>query len=291
MNEQNDAVVVSRRGQLGEFARRLFRNRAAVLGLVIILVFVLCALFPEWIAPYGYDEQDLSRQFISPGAEHWFGTDDYGRDIFSRVVYGSRISLSIGLVSISFSCVLGVLIGCLAGYYGSTLDNTLMRIMDIMLAMPSILLAIAIVATLGAGLRNLVIAIGISTIPQYARIVRASVLSIKDQEFVEAARCIGASDWRILTRHILPNCLAPIIVQATMNIAIAILSAASLSFIGLGIAPPTPEWGAMLSAGRAYLRKQWFLVTFPGLAIMMSVFAFNLFGDGLRDALDPKLRQ
>lgn len=291
MSERDDAVVISRRGQLGEFSRRLFKNRAAVLGLVIIVLFVVCALFPERIAPYGYDEQDLSRQFVAPGAEHWFGTDDYGRDIFSRVVYGSRISLSIGLVSISFSCVLGVLIGCLAGYYGSALDNTLMRVMDIMLAMPSILLAIAIVATLGAGLRNLVIAVGISTIPQYARIVRASVLSIKDQEFVEAARCIGASDWRILTRHILPNCLAPIIVQATMNIAIAILSAASLSFIGLGIAPPTPEWGAMLSAGRAYLRKQWFIVTFPGLAIMLSVFAFNLFGDGLRDALDPKLRQ
>jgi peptide/nickel transport system permease protein len=282
--------MVSRRSQFGEIVGRLVKNQAAVVGFFVIVLFVLCALFPAQIAPYGYDDQDLSKQFVKPCAEHWFGTDDYGRDIFSRIVYGSRISLSIGLVSITFSCVLGVLIGCAAGYYGSVLDNTLMRLMDIMLAMPSILLAIAIVSALGAGLRNLVVAIGISTIPQYARIVRASVLSVKDQEFIEAARCIGANDWRILMKHILPNCMAPIIVQATMNIAIAILSAASLSFIGLGIAPPTPEWGAMLSAGRAYLRDHWFIVIFPGVAIMLSVFAFNLFGDGLRDALDPRLR-
>ncbi|MDR0654545.1 MAG: ABC transporter permease [Synergistaceae bacterium] len=285
-----ESVMVSRRSQFGEIVGRLLKNQAVVVGFFIIALFVLCALFPAQIAPYGYDDQNLSKQFVKPCAEHWFGTDDYGRDIFSRIVYGSRISLSIGLVSISFSCVLGVLIGCAAGYYGSVLENTLMRLMDIMLAMPSILLAIAIVSALGAGLRNLVIAIGISTIPQYARIVRASVLSVKDQEFIEAARCIGANDWRILMKHILPNCMAPIIVQATMNIAIAILSAASLSFIGLGIAPPTPEWGAMLSSGRAYLRDHWFIVAFPGVAIMLSVFAFNLFGDGLRDALDPRLK-
>ncbi len=288
-NSEN--VLISKHSQFKDFMIRLGRNQVAVVGLVIIIVLVICALFPSWIAPYGYDEQNLSAQFISPCSEHWFGTDDYGRDIFSRVIYGSRISLFIGLVSISFSCVVGVFIGCIAGYYGSVLDNTLMRIMDVMLAMPSIILAIAIVSTLGAGLRNLVIAIGISTIPQYARIVRASVLSIKEQEFVEAARCIGASDFRILARHILPNCMAPIIVQATMNIAVAILSAAALSFIGLGVMPPTPEWGAMLSAGRAYLRDHWFIVTFPGIAIMLSVFAFNLFGDGLRDALDPKLKK
>jgi peptide/nickel transport system permease protein len=269
----------------------LFQNKAAVFGGVIVVLFVLFALFPEQIAPYGYDEQNLSEQFITPSAKHWFGTDDYGRDIFSRVVYGSRISLSIGLVSITFSCALGIIIGCIAGYYGSFWDNGLMRLMDVMLAMPSILLAMAIVTAMGIGFRNLVIAIGISAIPQYARIVRASVLSIKDQEFIEAARCIGASDARIIFRHILPNCMAPIIVQATMNIAIAILSAASLSFIGLGITPPTPEWGAMLSAGRAYVRNHWFIVTFPGVAIMFSVFAFNLLGDGLRDALDPKLKR
>lgn len=290
-DEAAESVMVSKRSQFREILGRLLRNHSAVFGFIVIALFVVCALFPAQIAPYGFDEQDLSKQFIAPSAAHWFGTDDYGRDIFSRVIYGSRISLAIGLVSISFSCVLGVLIGCVAGYYGSVLDNTLMRIMDVMLAMPSILLAIAIVSAMGAGLQNMVIAIGISTIPQYARIVRASVLSIREQEFVEAARCIGASDWRILMRHILPNCMAPIIVQATMNIAVAILSAASLSFIGLGITPPTPEWGAMLSAGRAYLRNHWFLVAFPGLAIMLSVFAFNLFGDGLRDALDPRLKK
>lgn len=291
MSNPTDSVMISKHSQFKEIAMRLLKNQAAVFGFIVIVLFVLCALFPEKIARYGYDEQNLSAQFLRPSAQHWFGTDDYGRDIFSRVVYGSRISLTIGLVSISFSCLLGVLIGCLAGYYSSLTDNVLMRIMDIMLAMPSILLAIAIVTAMGIGLKNLIIAIGISTIPQYARIVRASVLSIKEQEFVEAARCIGASDWRIITRHILPNCMAPIIVQATMNIAIAILSAASLSFIGLGITPPTPEWGAMLSAGRPYLRNHWFIVMFPGLAIMFSVFAFNLFGDGLRDALDPKLKK
>ena len=291
MNNPAESVMISKHSQFKDISMRLLKNQSAVFGLLVIVLFVACALFPEKIAPYGYDEQNLSAQFIAPSPEHWFGTDDYGRDIFSRVVYGSRISLTIGLVSISFSCVLGVLIGCLAGYYSSFMDNFLMRIMDVMLAMPSILLAIAIVTAMGIGLRNMIIAIGISTIPQYARIVRASVLSIKEQEFIEAARCIGASDWRIITKHILPNCMAPIIVQSTMNIAIAILSAASLSFIGLGITPPTPEWGAMLSAGRAYLRNHWFIVMFPGLAIMLSVFAFNLFGDGLRDALDPKLKK
>lgn len=289
-NDLNEAVTVSKRGQWRELAGRLAQNHTAVAGLLIILVFAAFALFPELIAPYGYDDQDLTKQFLSPNAEHWFGTDDYGRDIFSRIVYGSRISLTIGLVSISFSCLVGVFIGCIAGYFGNVIDNVLMRLMDIMLALPSFILAIAIVASLGAGLRNLVIAVGIATIPQYARIVRASVLSIKDQEFVEAARCIGAGNVRIILRHILPNCLAPIIVQATMNIAVAILSAAGLSFIGLGIAPPTPEWGAMLSAGRVYIRDYWFIVTFPGVAIMLSVFAFNLFGDGLRDALDPRLK-
>lgn len=288
---QAEPVMISKQSQLNDIVKRLFRNKSAVVGLVIIVIFAMFAIFPEQIAPYGYDDQNLSEQFISPGANHWFGTDDYGRDIFSRVVYGSRISLSIGLISVAFSCIIGVLIGCIAGYYGSILDNTLMRFMDIMLAMPSILLAIAIVTAMGIGFKNLIIAISVSAIPQYARIVRASVLSLKDQEFIEAARCIGASDWRIISKHILPNCLAPIIVQATMNIAIAILSAASLSFIGLGITPPTPEWGAMLSAGRAYLRNHWFIVTFPGVAIMLSVFAFNMFGDGLRDALDPKLRR
>jgi peptide/nickel transport system permease protein len=191
---------------------------------------------------------------------------------------------------VTISCLLGIILGCVAGYYGDLVDNILMRIVDIMLAIPNILLALSIVAALGTGFFNLMLAIGIGAVPGYARIVRASILSVKEQEFVEAARATGASDLRIIMQHILPNCMAPIIVQATMSIANAVLSAAALSFIGLGINPPTPEWGAMLSAGRSYIRDYWFVVTFPGLAIMITVFAFNLFGDGLRDALDPRLK-
>jgi peptide/nickel transport system permease protein len=284
------AVTFKKRGQFREILRRFAKNKAAVLGFAVILVMVICSLFPAVIAPYGYDDQQLSRRFVSPGKEYLFGTDEFGRDIFSRVVYGCRISLSIGLISVTISCLLGIILGCVAGYYGDLVDNILMRIVDIMLAIPNILLALSIVAALGTGFFNLMLAIGIGAVPGYARIVRASILSVKEQEFVEAARATGASDLRIIMQHILPNCMAPIIVQATMSIANAVLSAAALSFIGLGINPPTPEWGAMLSAGRSYIRDYWFVVTFPGLAIMITVFAFNLFGDGLRDALDPRLK-
>jgi peptide/nickel transport system permease protein len=284
------AVTLKKRGQFREILRRFAKNKAAVLGFAVILVMVVCSLFPAVIAPYGYDDQQLSRRFVSPGKEYLFGTDEFGRDIFSRVVYGCRISLSIGLVSVTISCLLGIILGCVAGYYGDLVDNILMRIVDIMLAIPNILLALSIVAALGTGFFNLMLAIGIGAVPGYARIVRASILSVKEQEFVEAARATGAGDLRIIMQHILPNCMAPIIVQATMSIANAVLSAAALSFIGLGINPPTPEWGAMLSAGRSYIRDYWFVVTFPGLAIMITVFAFNLFGDGLRDALDPRLK-
>lgn len=284
-------TAFKKRSQAGDVLRRFMKNKAAVLGFVIVAILVLCALFPGVIAPYSYDKQVLSERFIFPCWEHLMGTDEFGRDIFSRIVYGSRISLSIGIASVSFSCVIGIVIGAVAGYYGNVMDNVLMRILDIMLAIPSILLAMSIVAALGNGFTNLIIAIGIGAIPGYGRIVRASVLSEKEKEYVEAARACGASDFKIIVKHILPNCLAPIIVQATMSIATAILSAASLSFIGLGIEPPTPEWGSMLSAGRSYIRDYWFVVTFPGLVIMMTVFAFNLLGDGLRDALDPKLKQ
>jgi len=279
-----------KRGQFKEILRRFAKNKAALLGFSVILILTLCSLFPSVIAPYGYDDQQLSQRFLSPSGQHLFGTDEFGRDIFSRVVYGCRISLAIGLVSVSISCVLGIILGCIAGYYGSLVDNILMRIVDIMLAIPNILLALSIVAALGTGFFNLMLAIGIGAVPGYARIVRASILSVKEQEFIEAARATGASDWRIIMQHILPNCMAPIIVQATMSIANAVLSAAALSFIGLGISPPTPEWGAMLSSGRSFIRDYWFVVTFPGMAIMITVFAFNLFGDGLRDALDPRLK-
>jgi len=270
--------------------RRFLKNKNAVLGLIFIIILIICSLVPSLIAPYGFDDQNLQEKFISPNGQHLFGTDDYGRDIFSRVVYGARISMTIGIVSVAISSVLGTSLGCISGYYGGRVDNLIMRIIDIMLAIPNILLAMSLVAMLGTSFINLIIAIGIGTVPEYSRIVRASILSEKEQEYIEAARSIGASDFRIIMKHILPNCLAPIIVQSTLSIAISILSAASLSFIGLGVAPPTPEWGSMLSSGRPFIRDYWYVVTFPGLAIVLSVLSFNMFGDGLRDALDPRLK-
>jgi len=288
----NEALVVKmkKRGQFREIRRRFAKNRGALFGLGFIILLVVCALIPSVIAPYGFDDQLLSRRFQPPSGAHFFGTDEYGRDIFSRVIYGCRISLTLGLVSVTISCVLGIILGCIAGYYGRIIDNVLMRIIDIMLSIPNILLAVSIVAALGTSFFNLMLAIGIGAVPGYARIVRASILSVKEQEYIEAARSNGASDWRIIIHHIIPNCMAPIIVQATISIANAVLSAAGMSFIGLGIMPPTPEWGSMLAAGRAYIRDYWYVVTFPGLAIMLTVFSINLLGDGLRDALDPRLK-
>lgn len=274
----------------GDTWKRLRRNKLAMIGLVILAVLVFCAIFADLIAPYDYATQDLRNALQLPSAEHWFGTDEFGRDIFSRIIYASRVSLKIGFIAVGISLIFGGLLGSIAGYYGNRIDNAIMRVMDVIMSIPSILLAISIVAALGSSLTNLMIATGISYIPSYARIVRASILSIKDQEFIEAARAIGTNDFTIIIRHIIPNCLAPIIVQATIGVAFAILTAAGLSFIGLGIAPPTPEWGSMLSAGRSYIRDYWHMTLFPGLAIAMTIFALNVLGDGLRDALDPKLR-
>jgi peptide/nickel transport system permease protein len=287
---EQDLLFTEHRDTFRDFARRFYKNKLAVLGLGIIAILLLCAIFPQLITSYSYSEQNLTQRLLPPSSEHLFGTDDYGRDLFTRVIYGSRTSLMVSLTSVSISCLIGIFMGCVAGYYGGVLDNILMRGIDILQAIPRIMLGISIVAAFGANTRNLVLAIGIGAIPGYARIIRASVLSIKEQEFVEAARQIGANDLRVIMRHIVPNCMAPIIVQATMSIAEAILAAAGLSFIGLGVSPPTPEWGAMLSAGRNFMRDHGHVVLFPGLAIMMTVFAFNLFGDGLRDALDPKLK-
>ncbi len=269
---------------------RLWQNKAAMAGLLVILLLILCAIFADVIAPYGIDDQDLSRRFIRPCKEFPMGTDNFGRDIFSRIIYGTRISLRVGLFATAISAVAGTILGAVSGYYGKTIDNVIMRVVDVMLAIPSILLAISIAAALGPGLRNVMIAISIGSIPSFARMVRASALTVKEQEYIEAARSIGAGDLRIITRHILPNCMAPIIVQATMGVAGAILSTSGLSFIGLGISPPTPEWGAMLSAGRQYIRDAGYIVLFPGLVIMVTTLAINLLGDGLRDALDPRLK-
>lgn len=290
VTNNNAAKKKKKTGPWRDVFNRLKKNKMAMFGLVIIILLVFLALSADFIAPYGYDDQNLKDRLISPNSKYLLGTDNFGRDILSRIIYGSRISLQVGFIAVGISAIIGGALGSIAGYYGGRLDNFIMRAMDILLAIPSILLAISIVAALGPGLQNVMIAVGIGSIPSYARIVRASVLSIRDQEFVEAARAVGANDFRIITKHILPNAMAPIIVQATLGVAGAILSAAGLSFIGLGIQPPTPEWGAMLSSGREYLRDNWYVATFPGLAIMITIFALNLLGDGLRDALDPRLK-
>ena len=292
VSAQSDIVekIPKKQSQLFVTWRRLKRSKMAMCGLVIIGLLFVTAIFAEFIAPYPYAQQNLKEAFQYPSLKHLFGTDDFGRDIFSRIVYGARISLEVGFLSVGISIIIGGFLGAIAGYYGGKLDQLIMRSMDILLSIPSILLAISIVAALGPGLVNLMIAVGISSIPRYARIVHASVLTIRDYEFVEAARAVGSSDLRIIFKHILPNCLAPLIVQSTLGVATAIIVAAALSFIGLGIQPPVPEWGAMLSGGRSFIRNYWFMTVFPGMAIMITVFGLNLLGDGLRDALDPKLK-
>ena len=281
-----------KRSQWLEVWQRLKRNKMAMFGLFVLTLVVLAAVFADVIADYEtvVIAQNLSDRLQGPSAQYWLGTDEFGRDIFARLIHGTRISLLVGVFAVSIAVVIGGSLGAAAGYYGGRLDNIIMRVMDVFMAVPSILLAIAIVSALGANLINLMFAISISSIPQYARIVRASVLSIRDQEFVEAARAIGANDGRIILRHIIPNALAPVIVQGALGVAGAILSTAGLSFIGLGIQPPEPEWGAMLAGGRQYLRHAWHVTTFPGLAIMITILSLNLLGDGLRDALDPRLK-
>lgn len=287
-------AALKRRSQWAEVWRRLKQNKMAMLGLFIILALILIALFANVIADYDdvAIKQDLGHRLVKPNLKgDLLGTDEFGRQIFARLIHGARVSLKVGIVAVGISLLIGGPLGALAGYYGGLLDNIIMRIMDVFLAIPSILLAIAIVSALGPSLFNLMLAVGISSIPGYARIVRASVLTIREQEFIEAARAIGASDGRIISKYIIPNVLAPIIVQSTLGVANAILSAAGLSFIGLGAPYPQPEWGAMLSNSRRYMREAWHVTTFPGLAIMIIILALNLLGDGMRDALDPRLKQ
>lgn len=269
---------------------RLKRNRLAMVGLFIILLMCILAVLAPYISPYPYEEANFKNRLATPSAEHWFGTDELGRDIFSRLLYGSRYSLRIGLISVAISAAGGILFGAVAGYYGGAVDNLIMRLLDVLQAIPGIILAIAISAALGPGLTNSVIALSISSIPGYARMTRASILNVRKMEYLEAATSINCGSGRIILKHVLPNALSPLIVQATMGIAGTIMGAAMLSFIGLGVQPPLPEWGAMLSAGRSYLRDYPHLCIFPGLMIMMAVLSLNMLGDGLRDALDPKLK-
>ena len=272
--------------------KRLCRNKTAVIGLIIVIALALIALLSPVF--YDYDTQIIKTNYgealQAPSAAHWFGTDEMGRDIFNRVMYGSTTSLSIGIVTVIVALTGGLILGAAAGYYGGKVDMIIMRAMDIFLAVPGTLLAICIVASLGNSITNLVIAQAVSSIPSFSRVVRGAVITARDAEYVEAARAIGAKDARIIFKDVLPNSLAPIIVQTTLQVASVILSIAGLSFIGLGIPAPRPEWGAMLSASRAYIRDYSYMCLFPGLAIMTTILSLNLLGDGLRDALDPRLR-
>lgn len=273
-----------------QFYRELLRQKSAVIGASILTLFIITAIFAPLVATHDPRDADITARLKGWSQEYYFGTDKVGRDIFSRIVYGSRISIKVGLVAMTFSISIGAVLGVIAGYYGGWLDNTIMRVMDMMLAMPSILLAMVIVTILGQSLTNAIIAVSIVYIPQYARILRASVLTIREQDYVTAARAIGASDFRILTRAILPNCLAPLIVQATLGMGAAILDAAGLSFLGLGAEIGEPEWGAMLNENRALIRRAPWTVMTPGIAIFLIVLGFNLLGDALRDVLDPQVR-
>ncbi|MCD8077373.1 MAG: ABC transporter permease [Lachnospiraceae bacterium] len=270
--------------------RRLLKNKLATAGGIIFLIFLLAAIFAPLIAPYDYAEQDLYNTLAGPSLAHLCGTDEVGRDILSRLIYGGRYSIRIGILSVVLAAGIGVPLGAAAGFYGGRLDNVLMRFMDIFQAIPNLMLAIALSATLGAGVNNCILALGITSMPAFARMTRASILNVRGMEYVEAARSTNSRDFRIIVKHVLPNAMAPLLVQATMGVATAILNAASLSFIGLGVQPPLPEWGAMLSTGRTYIRDCWHMCVFPGLTIFLTVMSLNLFGDGLRDALDPRMK-
>lgn len=303
-NIEANSTKKKKRSQMREMWKRFKRNPIAMTGLVIVIFLALLAIFAEVLAPGtdwnpGYDRQNLGQRLLPPTFEmnevteqrHIFGTDNLGRDIFSRIVHGGRASLTVGFIIVGISMTFGILLGSIAGFYSGIVDNIIMRFIDIVLAIPNILLALSIASIMTRSLTSVMIAVGIGAIPGFARIVRASVLSLREQEFIEAARSIGAKDLRLILRHILPNCTAPIIIEATMGMAGAILSAAALSFLGLGNPPPSPEWGAMLNLGRQFmLDGQWHMTLFPGLFVALLVFSLNMIGDGLRDAFDPRLR-
>jgi len=275
---------------LQDIALRFVRHRSGMIGATIILVLIILAIFGPSLAPYPPNEMDFVDPFSPPTLEHPFGTDDFGRDILSRIMVGARVSIVVGLVAVSLATTVGTVLGMLAGYGNRILDEIIMRSMDVLQAFPTILLALAVMAIRGKGVNNAMLAIGIVYIPIFARIARSSVLTVKNDEFVTAARALGAGDFHILLRHIFPNILAPIIVEISLSLSFAILAEAALSFFGLGTQPPDPSWGRMLSEGRDFFKQSIWLGVFPGLAIMISVMGFNFLGDGLRDALDPRMK-
>lgn len=276
-----------------EVWRNYKKSPSAMIGLIVILIIVIVAVVAQFVYNYDTDivQQDLMNRFLKPCAEHPLGTDQYGRDVLTRILYGAKYSLAVGIVSVAISCVIGSTLGLIAGYYGGVTENIILRICEIFMGIPSVLLGIAIMSAFGQSLVVLMLAVGLVYVPMFARTARAAVLPVRDEEYIEAARVSGVRDISIIFGHVLPNSLSPIIVQITMGVANGILTASFLSFLGLGVPVPAPEWGAMLSSGREYIRDYNYLTLFPGLAIMLTVLAFNLMGDGLRDALDPKLKQ
>lgn len=283
--------TMKKRSQFVEISRRFVKRKISFIGLIIVILLIIMAVFADFIAPYDFSAQDLANRLQFPSAEHWFGTDNFGRDILTRMIYGGRTSLLVSLLGCAISVVAGAIIGAVSGYYSGKIDVLLMRLMDILNAIPGTLLAVVISASLGTGTWQTAIAVSIGGIAPCARMLRASVLSIRTQEFVEAATAYGSKDRRIIFKHVVPNCLAPLIVDTTLRLGGNIMMISGLSFIGLGVQPPAAEWGAMLNAGRPYIRDFYPLITFPGLAILLAMLGFNLFGDGLRDALDPKQKQ
>ncbi len=298
MTKQANDIAVSvskkyaKRSQMAEIWRNLKKNKGAVIGLVLIVLLILLAVCAPLLYDYDRDivAQNIRERLQGPSLRHPFGTDEYGRDIMARVIWGTRYSLPIGFIATIVAILLGVTMGAVAGYYGGWVENVLMRFSDIFASIPHILLAIVVVSVLGQSATNLMIAVGITSTPAFIRVARAAVLTVRNQEYVEAARAIGMKNWKIILQHIIPNALSPIVVQTTLRVGSAIISASSLSFLGLGIPAPAPEWGTMLSAGRKFIRDYSYMTLFPGLAIMVTVLALNMLGDGLRDAMDPKMK-
>jgi len=296
LNKEKPLIVTQtldhpKQSVFGSFFSVFLENKAAVVGGLIILFYIFIAVFAPVLAPYHPHDINLDNKLMPPSTEHWMGTDDKGRDILSRIIYGSRLSMGVGFAAVIFGAFFGITLGLIAGYYGKWIDSVIMRCMDVLLAFPGILLALAIVSALGPSLINVTIAVGAFSVPLFARIVRGSTLEVKQLEYIDAIRSLGAKDGTIIFKHILPNIMSPIIVQGTLRVATAILSAAGLSFLGLGAQPPSSEWGTMLSSGRDFLFSAPYIAIFPGLAIAFLVLGFNIFGDGLRDAFDPRMKK
>ena len=290
--ENEKIVPYKKKSQFGSVWKRLIKNRTALAGLIIFGLLVLTLIFADVIADYNTRviAQDASQRLQEPSASHWFGTDQYGRDLFARVVHGTRASLTIGLATVALGMIIGIIVGAMAGYFGGWSDNVIMRILDVIMSIPPILLALALVAVMGAGIMNLMVALAIASFPNFARVTRSVVMPIAGQDFIEAAKACGTGNTRIIFRHVIPNAVGPIIVQGTMAVSKIIIAAAGLSYLGMGIQPPTPEWGSMLSSARDYMATSPHLVIIPGITIVIAALSINLLGDGLRDALDPRLK-